>query len=241
MPTNRALAATLLAVAVLALSPAAAPAQEDELDPLLWTTTVDRWISAGTEDARLTVTDVWLTPLDGFDRVTFETRGDGGAGWSIAYVDEAPDAASGPARGAAALRVALNGIAPPGDEADGADGAETFGTDLGGPAGGVILEVINDGVLEGQHTFYIAVNDRLPYRVVRLDDPKRVVIDLVHAVDPGAQPEDQPDDQVVPAGGVDAGWGGSSTTSPIGPAIALGVLLLLAVDARIMLRRSRPA
>jgi hypothetical protein len=238
MPTNRALAATLLAVAVLALSPAAATAQEDDLDPSLWTTTVDRWISAGTEDARLTVTDVWLTTLDGFDRVTFETRGDGEAGWSVAYVEEAPDGASG----AAALRVILAGIAQAGDEPD---GAETFGADLTGPAGGAILEVINDGVLEGQHTFYIALDEQLPYRVVRMDDPKGVVIDLVHAADTAAQPEDQPDDQiderVVPAGGVDAGWGGSSTTSPIGLAIALGVLLLLAVDARIMLRRSRPA
>jgi hypothetical protein len=237
MPTNRALAATLLAAAVLALSPASATAQDDELDPSLWTTTVDRWISAGTEDARLTVTDVWLTPLDGFDRVLFETRGDGEAGWSIAYVAEPTSDGSSlavPVAGAAALRVTLTGIALPGDEPD---GAETFGADLAWPAGGAILEVINDGIFEGQHTFYIGLDEQLPYRVARLDDPKGVVIDLVHAADTAAQP----DDQVVPAGGVDAGWGGSSTTSPIGLAIALGVLLLLAVDARIMLRRSPPA
>jgi hypothetical protein len=247
MSTNRAKAATLMAAALLAVLPTAAVAQDTDNDPSTWVTTTDSWISAGTADASLTVTDVWLTRLDGFDRLTFETRGDGEAGWSIRYVGTPTSPESGatvPVTGGATLEVTLTGIVPPGDEPD---GTTAFSSDLPGADGGAILEVVNDGSSAGQHTFFVGLDSQLPYRVVRVADPKGIVVDLVHAADaPDDVAEDADDDadddaeeDVVPAGGVEAGWGGPAT-SPLGRATMLSGLLLLLLGARLFGCRARP-
>jgi hypothetical protein len=243
MSTNRAKAATLVAAVLLAVLPTGAFAQDTDDDPSTWVTTVDSWISAGTEDANLAVTDVWLTPLDGFDRLTFETRGDGEAGWSIGYVDIPMSAESGstvPIAGDATLKVTLTGIALPG------------ANDLPGAGGGAILEVVNDGSSAGQHTFFVGLDTQLPYRVVRIDDPKGIVVDLVHAADAADDAteiadddatevaDDDAEEDVIPAGGVDAGWGGPATP-PLGRASMLSGLLLLLLGARLIGRRARPA
>jgi hypothetical protein len=161
----------------------------------------------------VSVVDVRVGAHDGFDRLAFELVGDGAPGYRIAYTDEPVGDASGlPVEvvGATALQVTLIGVAIPGEEPG---GATTFLDDVPGPDGGVILEVVNESLFEGYHTFFVGLDERLPFVVGRLDDPTRLVIDLVHATE-------------VPSGGVEAGEG--AATSPIGPiALGLGGLLML--------------
>jgi hypothetical protein len=227
-------AAVLLLVATMVLAPA----------------TVG-WSSEGP----LTVTDVRISVQEGADRVVFETEGDGEAGWAVSYVDEAISDRSGlsvPVAGSAVLRISLTGIGPEGDLAD----AAAFEDDLPGLDDGIILEVVNDGVVEGQHTFFVGLDEQLPFRVVRVDEPKGIVLDVLRDADAGAavggdtdadagtetDADTQTDADVqAPEGGVDAGFGGAAGGSPLGAAVGLAGLLLLATGAVLLVGRRSAA
>jgi hypothetical protein len=177
----------------------------------------------------VTVGDVRVGTHDTFDRITFDLVGGGAPGHRIAYTDEPVGDASGlpvEVAGATALRVVLIGVANPGDEPQ---GVETFLDDVAGPDGLAILEVVNESVFEGYHTFFVGLDEQLPYVVGRLEDPTRLVIDLVRApagddgtegadgtgADHGSEPTDETEPttdatEEVPAGGVEAGDGGSA-------------------------------
>jgi hypothetical protein len=195
----------------------------------------------------VTVVDVRVGTHDTFDRVTFELVGGGAPGYRIAYTDEPTGDASGlpvEVAGSAALQVTLVGVATPGEEPD---GATTFLDDVAGPDGGVILEVVNDTLFEGYQTFFVGLDEELPFVVGRLEDPTRLVIDLVHTpveddgtsegddvtetTDDEAGEESEPatdETEAVPAGGVEAGEGGATGGSPLVPvAVGLGALLLI--------------
>jgi hypothetical protein len=200
------------------------------------------WSSEGA----LTVTDASITVHDGFDRVVFEMEGDGDAGWAASYVDEAisdRDGLSVPVAGSSVLRISLTGIgASDGD----VGGAAAFEDDLPGLDGGIILEVVNDGVFDGQHTFFVGLDQQLPFRLLRVDEPKGIVLDVLRDTDadPDAAvaPEVEADteaDVEAPAGGVDAGFGGVVDGSPLATALRLGGLLLLAVGALSLAGRRR--
>jgi hypothetical protein len=195
----------------------------------------------------VSVVDVRVGTHDGFDRLVFELVGDGTPGYRIAYTDEPVGDASGlpvEVAGATALQVTLVGVAIPGEEPE---GATTFLDDVLGPDGGVILEVVNESLFEGYHTFFVGLDEQLPFVLGLLDDPTRLVVDLVHttegeteegteagteeATEPGTEEETEAgsgteDVTEVPSGGVEAGEG--AATSPIGPiALGLGGLLVL--------------
>jgi hypothetical protein len=245
----RAVAAASVVLMAVMLPPASAVAQEGLEDPSAWVTTTDPWSGGQSADARLTVTTVWVTTHDGFDRIVFETQGDGEAGWAVEY--------GPPVRvtGAVALRVTLTGIAPPGE---GLAGAVAFVGEVPGPAGGVVRQVVSDALLEGQHTFFVGLDGTLPYRVLRVDDPKGIVIDVVHGaateaddsaevevLADGATGEDAPTEEAgasgaVPVGGVETGWGGLAAGSPISTAVGLGGVALLVMGASLLLRRRSP-
>jgi hypothetical protein len=217
-------AAALLVVATMLLAPA-----------------TEGWSSEGP----LTVTDAWITVHDGFDRVVFETEGDGDVGWAVLYVDEAISDRSGrsvPVAGSSFLRLSLTGI---GAAADDPGDAAAFEGNLPGLDDGIILEVVDDGVFEGQHTFFIGLDQHLPFRVLRVDEPKGIVLDVLHDAD--ADPELEVDteteaDVEAPEGGVDAGFGGGiAVGSPLGTALVLVGLLLLAIGAVSLAGRRRAA
>jgi hypothetical protein len=44
----------------------------------------------------------------------------------------------------------------------------------------VVLEVVEDTIFEGIHTFFAGTDEEHPFLVERLDDPQRVVIDVHH-------------------------------------------------------------
>jgi hypothetical protein len=216
---------------------------------------------ASTEDRRdddveapqVVVTDVRVGSHDGFDRVVFEIGGEGQAGWFTLYDDDPRSDGSGEpveVAGDAALRVVLTNIAPPHAEEQ-PEGVTRWEGDVAGPPGGVIAEVVDDLLFEGNHTFFVGLDQERPYRIARLQDPQRVVIDIVTEtvteteVDTeDAEVEDTRDDAAddqrddTPVGGVDAGLGGGTVQTSL--ASVVGVLGLLALVAGALLLARRP-
>jgi hypothetical protein len=145
---------------------------------------------AGTHDREVdgaapmvSVTDVRVASHDGFDRVVFEIGGEGRAGWGVRYQEEARTQGKGEEvdlAGDAVLEVGLRNIAMPFDapeDVDAYDGPER----IDGPAGGAILEIVEDTIFEGQHVFFVALDTERAFRLARLDEPQRVVLDVVTA------------------------------------------------------------
>lgn len=166
----------------------------------------------------ITVTDVDVASLDGFDRVTFHIAGDGLAGWRVNYEDDPRTEGRGDPvelAGDATLRVAITNAAFPPEAPD-----ETFEDDVAGPEGGVVTEVFNDKVFEGQHVFFIGVTAELPFRVQRLEGPQRVVVDIAS----------------TPVGGVDTGRGGAADS----PTPFTALAAILAVAGAVAVARANP-
>ena len=126
----------------------------------------------------LTVTDVDVAGHAGFDRIVFELAGDGTAGWLVEYSDQPRSQGSGnpvEVQGDAALRIVLRSIAYPGDApAEPRDGPER----ITGPGTQAVTEVVDDSLYEGFHAFFVGLDEERPYRVQRLEDPQRVVVDV---------------------------------------------------------------
>jgi hypothetical protein len=133
------------------------------------------------EPPMVSVTDVRVAHHGDFDRVVFEIGGDGRAGWGVLYQDEARSQGKGDevdVAGDAVLEVAVRNVAMPFDapeDVEAYDGPER----IDGPGDGVLREVVEDTIFEGQHVFFLGLDAEVPYRIQRLDDPQRVVIDLV--------------------------------------------------------------
>lgn len=127
----------------------------------------------------LGVTAVRVARQEGYDRVVFELDGQspGQPGWRVEYVDEPTAQGSGDpveVAGEAALSVTITGTGYPFDT-----GVEEVEDDPTLPGD---LEVVQDvelgGVFEGQYEAFIGTASRAPFRVFRLDDPARVVVDV---------------------------------------------------------------
>ena len=136
----------------------------------------------GAIDGFLAVTDVRVGAHDGFDRVTFELEGEATAGWFVAYEDEPTSQGRGEpidVDGDAYLGVALRNISLPPELPDEVDRFDEERHD--GPNGAEqVVEVVADTIFEGIQLFYIGVEEPTSYRIDRLEDPQRVVIDVLH-------------------------------------------------------------
>lgn len=227
---------TVVAVAALVLLPATAAIAQDSPPPIGGEASTEDRRDTGDQAPPVVVTDVRVGSHEGFDRVVFEIGGEGQAGWTIAYDDEPTSDGSGEpveVAGGAALRASLTNIAMPPDAPEGVDRWEG---DVAGPAGGVVTEVVEDVLFEGMHTFFVGVDEERPYRVARLSDPQRVVIDIVTdageeepATDDGDAGADGTDGdglaaEDTPVGGVATGFGGAASPAPL-PALATALAL----------------
>lgn len=130
-------------------------------------------------EAFLSPVDLRFGAHDGYDRVVLELTGEGEPGWWAEYVEEPVDGASGlpiDVEGEAFLRVIVRGVAYPTEPG----AVEYAGEDHLSPDGVAVGDVRLEGIFEGQQELYLGVSDRLPFRVFRLEDPARVVIDVQH-------------------------------------------------------------
>lgn len=133
------------------------------------------------EGAQLLVTDVRTAVHDGDDRVVFDLSGAGEVGWRAQFVTDASlDGSGAPVdlAGEFILRVDLQGMAYP-EAGDTAYQEGMLVVDGGGLA--TVTEILRAGPFEGQVPVFIGARDEVPFRVFRLSDPERLVIDLQHA------------------------------------------------------------
>lgn len=127
----------------------------------------------------LTVTAVRVARQDGYDRVVFELAGKaaGQAGWRVEYVDEARAQGSGDpvaVDGDAVLSVVITGTGYPMDT-----GQQEVAEDPALPGDlGVVRDVVLGAVFEGQYEAFVGTSGEQPFRVTRLGDPERVVLDV---------------------------------------------------------------
>jgi hypothetical protein len=115
----------------------------------------------------------------GFDRVVLELDGAGTVGWRVAYTDDPRLAGSGHAvevAGAAALQIDVSGVGYPFDT-----GVPAYGGPdrLPGP-GASVAEVVVGNLFEGLQGVFVGAQDELPFRVLRLSAPERLVVDVAH-------------------------------------------------------------
>ena len=124
------------------------------------------------------ITGVRLASHENFDRVVFDLVGSGSPGW-ITEFDAEPTHQNSAApidyEGSTALQVTLTGITPIAE-----DGSTQPLPDAAPVEGRVITEVVNGSIFEGHAQFVIGLEVNSPYSVSLLEDPQRVVVDVLH-------------------------------------------------------------
>lgn len=128
-------------------------------------------------NTELMVTGARLATHPTFDRVVFDFSGAGNPGWFVDYTDTPTQQGSGfpvEFQGNTALYVAIEGTNYPIlNEPE----APVLGTVPG--TGGVVQEVIYTSIFEGRTEYVIGVDSRQPYSVTLLQEPTRLVIDIL--------------------------------------------------------------
>lgn len=128
------------------------------------------------EPSQLVVTGMRTGSHPGFDRVVFDLEGEGNPGWFIDYTASASQQGSGNPiafEGTTALNVNIDGTVYPHEIGMQVPDLRTTG------GSGNITQVISAGTFEGRSQFIVGLNKPTPYSVQILEDPKRLVIDLV--------------------------------------------------------------
>lgn len=129
----------------------------------------------------LGVAAIRLARQDGYDRLVFELAGreKGAPGWTVEYVDEARQDGSGDpveVDGEAVLSVRISGVSYPMDT-----GVEEQPKAPAVPPGvEVVRDVVVGSLYEGVYEAFVGTSRTAPFRVFRLEDPARVVVDVRH-------------------------------------------------------------
>lgn len=128
----------------------------------------------------LTVTAVRVARQDGYDRVVFELGGEqeGQPGWRVEYVDDPRRDGSGDpveVAGDATLVVLIDGVGYPDDTGEQEARSARVPADAE-----VVREVELGAVFEGTYEAFVGTTAQKPFRVFRLADPARVVVDVRH-------------------------------------------------------------
>jgi hypothetical protein len=157
--------------------PSDGPVQEAAEPAFPADTTVDEQEATG---GPLSVTAVRVARQDGYDRVVFELDGrqPGKPGWRVMYVDDPRRDGSGEpvdVEGGKTLVVLIEGVGYPFDTGV----EEASGVSLP-PDLEVVADVELGAVYEGVYETFIGVTREAPFRVFRLADPARVVVDVRH-------------------------------------------------------------
>jgi len=132
------------------------------------------------EGGPLSVTEVRVARQDGYDRVVFELDGDAGGapGWRVEYVDDPRRDGSGEpvdVDGEAVLVVLISGTGYPFDTGREEATSATVPGDTE-----VVTDVELGAVFEGTYEAFVGLSAERPFRVTRLADPARLVVDIEH-------------------------------------------------------------
>lgn len=129
----------------------------------------------------LGVKSIRVARQDGYDRVVFELggRNAGEPGWTVEYTDDPRQDGSGnpvEVQGEATLEVRISGVGYPMDTGV----ADAPGQPAVPPAAEVVEEVEDAALFEGVFQAFVGTSRKAPFRVFRLADPPRVVVDVRH-------------------------------------------------------------
>lgn len=166
---------TVTEVVTQSLDPSTVTAQDDDSN-ILGTPDLSEK-TAEIAEFESVVTDIRVGHHDGFDRIVFDIAGPGTPGWLIRYEEEPAAPGSGfpiEYEGNVALTVRLNGLLMPFELGD--DVEEAIGYF---PGAGNVTGVEAIGVFEGQGQYVIGLDQERPYSVQVLQEPTRLVIDIV--------------------------------------------------------------
>lgn len=148
-----------------------------QTEPVAGPATTERTTAEPSGDP-VVVTGLEVAGHGTFDRLVLAIGGDGEVGWDIAYEDDPRSQGSGnpvDVAGEATLRVTLVGVALPPDAPEepreGPERIQPEGTML-------VREVLDDTIYEGRHDFFVGLGREAAYRVERLSDPQRLVVDI---------------------------------------------------------------
>lgn len=129
------------------------------------------------EPAQLAVVGVRVGAHEGFDRVVVDLEGEGEPGWFIDYTSTPMQETVGRplhVAGNSFLNINVDGTVYPFEL--GKD--NNVPVKMAGDTGNVI-DVISAGTYEGRSQIVVGLRSELPYSVQVLDNPKRVVVDIV--------------------------------------------------------------
>jgi hypothetical protein len=136
--------------------------------------------STASADAQLSPVNLRFGTHEGYDRIVLDLVGTGTPGWLAEYNPEPRTSGSGEVvdlEGDVYLVVHVSGVVYP---------TEAGAAEYEGPMNfeprraGIVEEVVYGPVFEGQMEIYIGLSSEQPFRVFLLEDPTRVVIDIVH-------------------------------------------------------------
>ncbi|WP_066529738.1 AMIN-like domain-containing (lipo)protein [Corynebacterium bouchesdurhonense] len=131
------------------------------------------------EPAQLAVAGVRVGNHEGFDRVVLDLVGDGEPGWFVDYTPTPMRATVGkalPVSGNAFLSINVDGTVYPFELGlDSEVPVESAGNT------GNIVDVVHGGTHEGRSQVVVGLRSETPYSVQVLQDPKRLVVDILQA------------------------------------------------------------
>jgi len=127
--------------------------------------------------SQLVITEIRTATHPGLDRVVLEFAGEGQPGWTVEYVDRAESQGSGnqvPVEGSSILRIEATGTTNP------QPGEPTVPQRIPG-GDNFVTEVVSDGIFEGSTVAFVGLStDPKPFDVQVLQNPTRLVVDIVH-------------------------------------------------------------
>ena len=129
------------------------------------------------EPAQLAVVGVRVGAHEGFDRVVVDLEGKGDPGWFVDYTSTPMQETVGhplEVAGNAFLNINIDGTVYPFELGHDNDVPVQMAGDTGN-----VIDVISAGTYEGRSQVVVGLRSELPYSVQILEDPMRVVVDIV--------------------------------------------------------------
>ena len=127
--------------------------------------------------AQLAVAGVRVGAHEGFDRVVVDLEGEGTPGWFVDYTSTPiQETVAQPLQvaGNFFLNINIDGTVAPVELGKDNNAPVTMTGDTGN-----VIDVINAGTYEGRSQIVVGLRSDLPYSVQVMEDPMRVVVDIV--------------------------------------------------------------
>lgn len=135
------------------------------------------------EPTRLAVVGVRIGNHEGFDRVVLDLAGDGEPGWFVDYTPTPMQTGIGrplAVSGNAFLNINVDGTVYPREIGIDSEIEDKLPVERDGATGNIV-DVVSGGTYEGRSQVVVGLRSEAPYSVQVLENPMRLVIDIVQS------------------------------------------------------------